>query len=117
MGKPSVQRSLPPMEVQRLDAADTSVQKMDLDDVPLQMAKSDLGRALQRMITRTDSALKDFGDPSHVKRICDGEFPSVIARAWVREDTRLEFVLALADASGLFDRRIGFTTRRKRRTA
>lgn len=83
---------------------------MDLNEIPLQMAKAEIGRALHQSITVTDSALKDFGDPSHVKRVCEGDVPSVIARAWQRKDTRDAFVTALAKKAGF---EVEMTMRRK----
>lgn len=108
----SVQLNLPPAEVQRLDAPTKTVQKMDLDAMALQMAKVALGGALHRSIKRTESALKEFGDPSHVQRVCEGDISSVIARAWARSDTRREFVLALAEASGHFDTEVNLRSKR-----
>jgi urease alpha subunit len=67
------------------------------------MAKCQIGAALRKSIARTNSVLKDFGDPSLVRRVCDGDVPSVIARAWQRADTRRELVKALAEESGAFD--------------
>ena len=102
----SLQLNLPPALVNRLDTgAESKVQKLDdaakAAEIPLETAKAQIGRALKRTIARTDSVLKDFGDPSQVKRVCDGDVPTVIARAWQREATRREFVLALAEESGL----------------
>jgi len=67
------------------------------------MAKAQLGSAVGKALRRTDSVLKDFGDSSQVKRVCEGEIPSVLARVWARPDTREEFLLALMKASGLYD--------------
>lgn len=101
------QLSLPPMPVQRLDKqGETESPKSGPPDrigyIPLDMAKAQIGSALRQTIHGTGSALKEFGDPSHVNRVCDGEIPTVIARAWQRANTRRELVRALAEESGLF---------------
>jgi hypothetical protein len=98
------QLNLPPLPVQRLESeGEPRIQKVDLAEIPLEMAKCQIGAALKKTIARTDSVLKDFGDPSQVKRVCDGDVPSVLARAWQRIETRREFVAALAEESGLFE--------------
>ncbi len=103
-----------PEPVQRVENdGESAVQKVDLEEIPLHMAKAQIGKALHQSITRTDSPLKDFGDPSHVKRVCEGDVPSVIARAWQRADTREEFVIALAKRAGF----IVEMTMRKRESA
>lgn len=96
----SLQLNLPPMPVQPLDTpSEAHVQKLDLPDNSLNEAKESFGRALKSAIG--DSSLKEFGDPSQVKRTTDGDISNVIARVWQREDTRLEFVKALAKESGV----------------
>jgi len=74
-----------------------------LPDISLEMAKATLGGAVGSALRRTDSVLKDFGDASQVKRVCDGEIPSVLARVWARPDTRREWLLDLLEKSGLFE--------------
>lgn len=115
----SVQLNLPPTPVQRLDnGPDHEVQKVDratvLEDITLEMAKCHIGQALKKTISRTDSVLKDFGDPSQVKRVCDGDVSSVLARAFMRPDTRRELVRALAEESGWFDVRLVMSERERR---
>lgn len=102
----SLQRALPPMEVQRVDDANVLGESggpksgpRDMPEMSLDMAKAQIGSALRQTI-RGD-ALKEYGDPSHVNRVCDGEIPGPLARAWQRPDRRLEFVRELAKASGL----------------
>lgn len=92
----SVQSPLPPMEVKRLDERqEARVQKLDEAEITLEMAKAQIGRAVGKVIKRTDAVLKDYGDPSLVKRFCDGEVPSVLARVWQRH--RLELLKAMAE--------------------
>jgi hypothetical protein len=93
-------------EGQRLDrlpaSAKSAVQKVDSVDMPLEISKKQIGSALRTTIRVTGSALKEFGDPSQVNRVCDGDIPSVLARAWARTHTRKELIKALAEESGLF---------------
>jgi len=96
--KTSMQATFGPMEVQRLDkGGETKVQKSDEAEMPLEEAKKQIGEALHKTIARTDAVLKDFGDPSLVKRFCEGEVPSVLARAWQRQDRRRELLRALIE--------------------
>lgn len=94
------------VEGQRLDrlpvSAKGSVQKVDSVDMSLELSKKQIGSALRTTIRVTGSALKEFGDPSQVNRVCDGDIPSVLARAWARSHTRKELIKALAEESGLF---------------
>lgn len=115
MARATVQLNLPPVPVQRLENGDEArVQKVDPIDIPLHMAKAQIGSALKDAMKRSDLALKDLGDPSHVRRVCEGDIPNVIARAWSKPETRREFVIALAEASGLAEVE---TTVRVKRTA
>lgn len=108
------QMALPPMEVQRLEkSGETGVQKVDVPEITLEMAKVQLGSAVRATLRRTDSSLKEFGDPSQVNRVCDGEVPTVLARVWARVDTRRALVIALADESGLFDIHTQISERRR----
>ena len=104
----SVQQPLPPMEVRRVDDQGESRRPengpREFPEISLDMAKAQIGHALR--ITIGGSALKEFGDPSQVKRVCDGEIPAPLARAWQRQDRRRAFVRALAEESGLFDVRL-----------
>jgi hypothetical protein len=81
-----VQPRMAKVEVQNLDSA------RNLPEIPLQMAKAQIGAALKKTIQRTDSVLKDFGDSSLVDRFCKGDVPSVFARAWARKETRRELI-------------------------
>lgn len=73
------------------------VLKVDLPEESLEIAKKSFGRALKVAIG--DSSLKEFGDPSLVNRITDGDISNVIGRVWQRNG--LELVKALAKESGL----------------
>jgi hypothetical protein len=116
MASRSLQQSLPPMEVKRLDGENISRPQnglpRELPAISLQMAKAQIGGALRTTIHRTGASLKEFGDPSRVNRVCDGEIPEALARAWQAEDRRKEFVLALAEASGCFDIHTSINTKR-----
>jgi hypothetical protein len=74
-----------------------------LEQIPLTMAKAQLGAAMKRAIRRTDSVLKEFGTPAVVDRMCSGDVSDVLGRIWARADTREEFLLALMKASGLYE--------------
>lgn len=74
----------------------------ELFTLDLEMAKAQLGGAVKTALTRTDSAMKEFGTPQVVDRLCRGELSDVLGRIWARPDTREEFVLALVKASGLY---------------
>jgi hypothetical protein len=84
-------------------------------EIPLHMAKAQIGSALRRAIKRTEAAMKEFGDSGQVTRFCDGDVPSVFARAWARPETRRELVTALAEASGFYEAET--TLRPKKRSA
>lgn len=109
------QMALPPMEVHRSDKGGESPspksgRPRDLPEITLEMAKAQLGRAFGKSIE--GASLKEFGDPSQVGRVRDGGVPEPLARAWQRPDTRRAFVLALAEASGLFDVRFTIDERK-----
>lgn len=76
--------------------AKASVQRMDLPEDSLEIAKKSFGRAVKVAIG--DSSLKEFGDPSLVNRITDGDISNVIGRVWQRNG--LALVKALAKESG-----------------
>lgn len=78
-------------------------ERFTLDEIPLHMAKAQLGCAVKTALTRTDSPMKEFGTPAVVDRLCRGELSDVLGRIWARPDTREEFLLALMKASGLYD--------------
>ena len=97
-------------EDNRLDRLPTtakgSVQKLDTAGIALdslEIAKVQMGAALRTTIRVSGAALKEFGDPSQVNRVCDGEIPSVLARMWARPEVRKELIKSLADASGQFN--------------
>ena len=92
------QLNLPPMPVNRVAAGPGGdVHKVDM---PIEAAKQAVGRAVQKAITRSGAALKEFGDKAQVSRWCQGENPNV-ARLFQHEDARRQFVLALAEESGM----------------
>jgi hypothetical protein len=97
------------------DAGETTVRTIDGVEIPLHMAKAQIGSALRRAIKRTEAAMKEFGDSGQVTRFCDGDVPSVFARAWARPETRRELVTALAEASGFYEAET--TLRPKKRSA
>lgn len=68
------------------------------------MAKSHIGRAVAHVLRVTDSPLKTLGDPSQVNRVCEGDIPNVVARAYQLD--RREFIKALAEESGVFVLRV-----------
>jgi len=96
----SVQLGLGPMEVHGSEnRREGGVRKVDGDAMSVESAKAQLGGAVRHAIR--GRGLKDFGDPSLVKRVCDGEVPTVLAQVWKDPETRRELVTALAEASGL----------------
>lgn len=96
--------------VQRSDEGrDGPVQK--LDSLPIEMAKAQIGSAIRDSLPR-GASLKEFGDPSQVNRLCDGDVNSILARVWARPDTRRKLVMALADASGFFEARVTLNERK-----
>jgi hypothetical protein len=92
-----------PAEVKRFARragdGEAGVKKVDLGEIPLEMAKVQLGTALKKTIDRSGSAYKDFGDPGLVSRAVAGEVPGWLARAWQRKKTRRELLIALAEGS------------------
>jgi hypothetical protein len=86
--------------------------RRELPAISLNMAKCELGSAIHQAIVRTGLPLKEFGDSSRVKRVCDGDVSEVIARLWQTEDRRKSFIEALAKASGLFDVHISISEKR-----
>lgn len=110
------QLALPPMPVQPLDnGGESRSPNFGQGELPLEEAKAQIGRALKRTIHGSAFPLKEFGDPSHVNRLCDGEVPTPLARAWQRH--RRELIRNLADESGLFNVRWSIEEREERRTA
>lgn len=86
-----------------------------VSEMSLQDAKKQIGSAFRVGVKRSDAAFKEFGDSGQISRICAGderEIPNWLARAWVRDDTRKQLVMALADASGFFEARVQLTEKR-----
>lgn len=82
---------------------------LSASEMSLQDAKKQLGHAFREGVKRSDAAFKEFGDSGQISRICAGderEIPNWLARAWVRDDTRYQLVVALAAASGFFETRV-----------
>lgn len=98
MSKTSLQLNLPPTLVKEV----ANVPRAEVNDVdmPLEQAREAIGRAVEKAIRRSGAALKELGDKGQVSRWCSGENPN-IARLWQRSDVRREWVLALAEESGL----------------
>ena len=94
----SMQLNLPPALVKGV--ADEGSGQVNKVDMPMDQAQKAIGRAVGKAITRSGSALKEFGDKGQVSRWCQGENPN-LAKLWQREDVRRQFVLALAEESGL----------------
>lgn len=117
--------------VERLDTGgEGGVQKVDLTRVPtpkmlsaqlpdltLEQAKAQFGGSVGAAIRRTDATYKEFGDPALVGRVIGGDISAVLARVWARADTRREFLLAMADASGLFEVQTTITLTERRRAS
>lgn len=72
-------------------------------EMPLDEARAAVGRVVRRVIKRTDSVLKHFGDKGQVARWCAGQENPNFATFWQRPETRRELVLAMAEESGLAD--------------
>lgn len=90
-----------------------TVNGVDLDDIPLAMAKAQLGRAFRDSVEGSGGVFKEFGDKGRISRVCSGEdIPDWLARAWARRRTRRELVLALADESGFFEARMQLTEKK-----
>jgi hypothetical protein len=112
MGR-SVDQEPPSSEVQRLDETGESLSPKSgprqLPNISLEMAKAQIGNALRRTIQ--GDSLKEYGDPSHVRRVCNGDISEPLARAWAHR--RRELVQALAEESGLFDVHMSISERKK----
>jgi len=87
----------------------TLSQNRDLPEIPLAMAKCQLGHTVRRAIRGHSE--KEFGDAAQVTRVCQGEVNSVMARVWARPETRREWITALAEESGQFDVTVTVTER------
>lgn len=74
-------------------------------DVPLRMAKVELGAAVTAAIG--DAPLKQFGHEGQMSAVCSGEkVPDYLARIYEDDDARLRFAKALLHG----DTRVRFTT-------
>jgi hypothetical protein len=122
---PSIQRNLPAMEVPK---ADSPVRRRESDspekglpaglpEKTLHQAKAEIGACLRQTINATGANTKEFGDTSQVARVCDGNIPEPLARAWQTAERRRAFVMALAKASGCFVTEITLRTHDEQRTA
>lgn len=118
--KASLQQSLPPMEVPHADSRGRRSESHSpekrlphgLPEKTLHQAKVEIGSCLRVTINATGANTKEFGDTSQVARVCDGNIPEPLARAWQTEERRKAFVLALAEASGCFDIHTSINTKR-----
>lgn len=86
----------PDNRLDKLDAIEAKGSVLKVDG-SLDAAKKSFGRALKTAMG--DTSMKEFGDPSLVNRITDGDISSVIGRVWQRNG--LELVKALAKESGV----------------
>jgi hypothetical protein len=83
-------------------------------EMTLRMAKAQLGGAFRLGVVLSGAQFKEFGDKGRVSRVCAGdEIPDWLARAWARDSTRKQFVLALVDASGFFETRLQIAEKRR----
>lgn len=115
MARTDSQLAFGPMEVNRSDSeGEGAIQKVDLPaDLPLEMAKMQLGATVRRTLKKTETPLKVVGDPSQVVRVCEGEIPSVLARVWANTERRREWIKAMAKESGLFDEQVTLLERKR----
>src|SRR5688572_27314527 len=91
------------VETGHMRQAKAGLNNVEIPEIPLQMAKVQLGRAFRDSVKRSDAAFKEFGDRGQMSRICAGderEIPNWLARAWARPETRKQLVMALASESG-----------------
>jgi hypothetical protein len=104
MARSSFDRPLPVMEVKRVarpveHRPDTD-NKFDhdprLDEIPLEMARMNMGAAIGRGIG--GESLKAYGDPGMVSKVVAGEkVPDYLAKLYANEDARQRFALALLE--------------------
>ena len=90
-----VQQSLPPMEVQRTDSpSEAPTENRTLPDIPLEMAKAGLGRAIKSAIG--DDPLKVYGDDSMMAKVISGErIPDYLARIYRNPEARRRYAVSL----------------------
>lgn len=88
-------------------AGESRVKKIDGVEIPLEMAKAQLGRAFRRTVrSDIDVRSKSFGDPGQVSRLGSGDWPEPLINAWRRVESRRELLRNLARESGLFSERV-----------
>ena len=92
------QLNLPPLPVHRVERR--ARVRINPVDTRLEDARQAIARAVAKAITRTGTPLKELGDKAQVSRWTKGENP-VLARLWLCQNLRREFVLALAEESGM----------------
>lgn len=93
--KPTMQRTLPPMEDKRLDrlpeSAKTAVKKVD---GPLDAAKKRAGKAVRAAIG--EEAVRVYGDEGLMSRVMSGPgIPDYMARIVERPDALRRYAVAL----------------------
>jgi hypothetical protein len=93
--KSSVQRNLPPMELRNPDQAIRAQSgNRTLPEIPLEMAKASIGRAVRDAIG--DEPLKVYGDDSMMAKVIAGEkVPEYLARIYRNPDARRRYALSL----------------------
>ena len=98
----SLQLNLPPAQLKRVDgpARERGAQVNHVDLADIEHARAAIGRAVAKALMRSGSPLKRFGDKGQVSRWTQGENPN-LAKLWLCASTRREFVLALAEESGM----------------
>lgn len=111
------QLSLPPVPLERVENTSGAPLHEVETELPIDLAKADIGRAVELTLQRTGSGLKDFGDKSQVGRWCKGQENPNIARLWQRPNVRREFLVALLEVSGLARVRLSVTFDERRRSA
>lgn len=84
---------------------ESRVKKIDDLDIPLEMARAQLGRAFRRTVRASDLKSSAFGDVGQVSRLGSGDWPEPVVKAWQRSESRRELLRQLARESGLFDER------------
>lgn len=108
MPKVSIQRSLPPMEVNRVDRPQShdsgvvnKVDRLPERAVDMARAKARVGHAVEEAIGNLP--LKEFGDKGLMSKVTTGEkVPDYLARIYANRSARRRFARALvADDSGV----------------
>jgi hypothetical protein len=91
----SLQLNLPPSEVKRSHRAPKRSEEPSPSlDVPLRMAKAQMGAAVTAAIG--DAPLEQFGHEGQMSAVCSGEkVPDYLARIYEDEAARVRFAKAL----------------------